>query len=746
MPSAASNSQITASAASSSSSAVASVSTELVSKDCPTLLAPVVAASSNSSPELSLGGKRVSADSATLSTAPVIVISSTSSNVRSAELTSAVSAALQDVQVVDSTIEPLNFVDAVPASSDSVTSKNKKTILTPQKIALRKKISLLQSQRWKMRRRLEFLKKANKTAKTIQAPSSDMTEINNVVASAEPFLTKLQLSLFKAQMIGTRRKPKGNRWSVEDKMFCLQFYYKSAVAYRFVSQSLSLPSVSTLRSFVRDAIGNLEPGLNSVLFNILKLRIHELPLCDRQCSLVFDEMSLKSQLTCDKITDKIIGYTDQGTTATHALVFMVRGLSLKWKQAIAYIFTKNTIAASHLSDLIEECVKRLTDVGLYVRCVVCEQGATNVAALKQLGCTVDSPKLKFDYLHHAVHVIFYVPHLLKNVRNNLMKHNIKTDSGVVQWKFIQSVYEIDKKCPIRLLPRLSDRHLEVAAVTKMRVCLAAQILSHSMAAALKMRMITNELPHEATATADFAENMDKLFDLLNSRQLKGNKPARCAITPKNRNLDNLVHLKDWVSKWEFVGARSQSAIKSHSGLQSSISSVLALSRELLQEGFQFVCSSSFNQDCVDNFFAGLRSKHGWNENPTPSQFITAFRNSVVLSSLDSCSSGKNCVSDNDFVLLKHKDLIAGRSASSTSNIAYVVPSAPASVTAQSVCDDEMWEKEQVCAEVLNCDICYEQDVVEVFTEAEESLINYLSGWLACKCGICRDCQDVLSKR
>jgi len=35
--------------------------------------------------------------------------------------------------------------------------------------------------------------------------------------------------------------------------------------------------------------------------------------------------------------------------------------------------------------------------------------------------------------------------------------------------------------------------------------------------------------------------------------------------------------------------------------------------------------------------------------------------------------------------------------------------------------------------------------VEIFTEAEESLVSYLAGWLASKCGICAKCQDVLSK-
>ena len=35
--------------------------------------------------------------------------------------------------------------------------------------------------------------------------------------------------------------------------------------------------------------------------------------------------------------------------------------------------------------------------------------------------------------------------------------------------------------------------------------------------------------------------------------------------------------------------------------------------------------------------------------------------------------------------------------------------------------------------------------MEIFTEAEESLVSYLAGWLASKCGICAKCQDVLSK-
>lgn len=72
------------------------------------------------------------------------------------------------------------------------------------------------------------------------------------------------------------------------------------------------------------------------------------------------------------------------------------------------------------------------------------------------------------------------------------------------------------------------------------------------------------------------------------------------------------------------------------GFISFCADIVSLSRALLSgDGYAFVCTSRFNQDCLENFFASLRSKQGWNENPTPVQFMIAFRSAVILSSLDS---------------------------------------------------------------------------------------------------------------
>ena len=166
--------------------------------------------------------------------------------------------------------------------------------------------------------------------------SKSKDTIDAIVDSAKQFLTPLQLSLFRAQMIANQRKSKGMRWSVKDKLFGLQLMYKSASAYHFVSKHFKLPSTSTLRKFVTGALGRLESGFTDVVFSLLRLRLQHLPLRDRQCALVFDEMSVKSDLVYDKNVDKILGYTDEGQIGTHAVVFMIRGLSVKWKQAIGF--------------------------------------------------------------------------------------------------------------------------------------------------------------------------------------------------------------------------------------------------------------------------------------------------------------------------------------------------------------------------------------------------------------------------
>ena len=97
-----------------------------------------------------------------------------------------------------------------------------------------------------------------------------------------------------------------------------------------------------------------------------------------------------------------------------------------------------------------------------------------------------------------------------------MNSNYKYDDTVVQWGYIVHFYNIDKAMSIRMALKLTDRHIMVPSFTAMRVNLAAQILSHSVTAGINTLCALKYLPDEASATVEFLETFDQLFNTFNS--------------------------------------------------------------------------------------------------------------------------------------------------------------------------------------------------------------------------------------
>jgi hypothetical protein len=76
-------------------------------------------------------------------------------------------------------------------------------------------------------------------------------------------------------------------------------------------------------------------------------------------------------------------------------------------------------------------------------------------------------------------------------------------------------YENDTKLLPRMAPKLTKLDLCVRDFSKMKVKLAIQILSHSVAAGIRALVSLKVMSEEANETADFVENIDTLFDLWN---------------------------------------------------------------------------------------------------------------------------------------------------------------------------------------------------------------------------------------
>ena len=65
-----------------------------------------------------------------------------------------------------------------------------------------------------------------------------------------------------------------------------------------------------------------------------------------------------------------------------------------------------------------------------------------------------------------------------------------------------------------MAPKLRDKHIDLQAFSIMFVNLAAQVLSHYVAADISTLVSWKHLPESAMYTAQFVENFDALFNTL----------------------------------------------------------------------------------------------------------------------------------------------------------------------------------------------------------------------------------------
>lgn len=126
---------------------------------------------------------------------------------------------------------------------------------------------------------------------------------------------------------------------------------------------------------------------------------------------------------------------------------------------------------------------------LSVKAVVFDCHATNVATANKLGAAVsDLKSLKPHFSHNGatIHIIFDVCHVLKLMRNLLADEGVlRTPDGQCAWKDIRQLYNLQRVLSMRLANKLTKDHVNYEG-QKMKVKLAAQTLSNSVATALEL--------------------------------------------------------------------------------------------------------------------------------------------------------------------------------------------------------------------------------------------------------------------
>jgi hypothetical protein len=300
--------------------------------------------------------------------------------------------------------------------------------------------------------------------------------------------------LFSATIRNSRHKPRGRRWNFEEKILALSLIKLNPTSYILLQTLFPLPLRRTLQSLL-DTVP-FRTGINTHIFYAPIHSLQKMSEKDRYCCLLFDEMSIRETVRFNQKFDCIEGFEDlgsQGRTcniANHALLFMVRGLHRKWKQPVAYYLSRGSTKAEMLVQFLREVLGTCQNVGLHVVATVCDMGTNNVKAMKLLGSTRGEPFFQFQ--NQAIATIYDPPHLLKCTRNLFQKYDVQFESErldsqlpvIAKWEHIVKLYKHDKHLLIRMLYKLTKTHLDPVTQCAMKVSLAAQVMSHTVAAGI----------------------------------------------------------------------------------------------------------------------------------------------------------------------------------------------------------------------------------------------------------------------
>ncbi|XP_065656351.1 uncharacterized protein LOC136081897 [Hydra vulgaris] len=357
---------------------------------------------------------------------------------------------------------------------------NKVKFLQQQKSTLTQRIIKLQA-RVKKLIKTDGLYIDNDTHKIVK--ESLLSELNkNPFNSESP-----QFLLWEQQKLQAGLKnSKAMKWHPIMIRWCLSIYLKSPSTYKHIckTQFLNLPCKNTLLQYVN--FTQLGCGFNHNVIErlIIQANICKLQDFEKNVSLVFDEMKIKSGLVFSSTSGKIVGISEMGeindalesfkskceglseseplpllytTLPKYVIVFMVRGLFTSLCCSFGH-FASEGLRSDQLFSCAWEAVFVLESIGLKVCCIVADCSLQN-RKFFQLHLMEGVNNFKDDCVYWTKHkwhpdrklyFISDVPYLIKTTRNNLENShwNHKTRNLMVNgkrlcWPQIVSVYEWD---------------------------------------------------------------------------------------------------------------------------------------------------------------------------------------------------------------------------------------------------------------------------------------------------------------
>lgn len=451
-------------------------------------------------------------------------------------------------------------------------------------------------------------------------------------------------------------------------MFSLTLRYYSPRAYDYIRLKFdkNLPHPATIRKFYQQSRVQNESGICKRGLEVLSNLVGKLREEGKQlyCGLVFDEMMIrqhvqwldhKKNLSGIVTFGRIADDSDSLPIATESLVFLVSGINVRFNLPIAYYLIAKLRGIDKVM-LISSILKSLTDIGVNVLTITFDGLSSNISACEILGCSFEKDNMRPHFQNpgntSTIHIWPDPPHMIKLVRKYLGNHRTiyDKDGRAIKWELFEKLVEMRDKENF-VTHKMTKKHLDYSGKNGMKVHLAVQTLSNSVAKSMQFLLDKNHPGYEdAQATVEFTSRFDKLFDILNSEIQPGKNIYKNAITAESKDeifqfLDETTHYIQNL----YVKPGSKPMIECVTkvglkGLLIAIQSVKSIYKDIVESGtLSHVSFRRVSQCPLESLFSRCRSHSllGSNTNPTAYQFQSLFRKILVNNEITSSTFG-NC--------------------------------------------------------------------------------------------------------
>lgn len=468
-----------------------------------------------------------------------------------------------------------------------------------------------------------------------------------------------------AKELQKRKLKKKVKYSPELRKFAITLCFFSPKGYDYVRNVFDtcLPHRSTIGKWFQTI--DADPGFTTEAFNVLKKYVCS---CTKPIllSLIVDEMCIRKHIEWDG--KKFHGYVNYGidleddsnSMAKEAFVLMAVNINGTWKLPLGF-FLVDGLNGDQKSAIVSQCIKLVSDAGARVVSLTFDGAPSNVAMTNILGANSNFKTLKthFTSCNKNIYVFYDPSHMIKLIRNAFGEKKILIDAegNKINWSFIEELNKLQESEGLHLGNKLRKAHLFFFK-QKMKVKLAVQLLSASVADSLSYCEEELQLKQfkGCQSTVKFINIINNCFDILNSRSLipPGYKKALCDKNIKITTdyIDNVIN---YISELRFIDNELVINSKRKTGflgLIISLKSALSVYNDLIVEKNQLIYLPLYkiSQDHLELFFSSIRSKGGWNNNPTARQFAAAYKRLIARAEIREGGLG-NCIPLDDIPIL-----------------------------------------------------------------------------------------------